>query len=429
MSAAQATGERLGRRLSSLGRRFAPEAPLLPGLVVVALMLVWAVHNGGYDEDTWYWGALVMLALLAATVGVDPGPSQCRAGRSRLRRSPVRRLVATCRSPWAQAPGAALEGANRALLYLLVFAVMLVVPWTRGAALVALLAFAIGIGVIGDRAAVQAGLCRPRRALVIGGRLAAPTGYFNATAALFMMASLPSIVLALPSGAARPGARAADRVRDCARLQLAVTVQSRGWLFTLPLVAIAAIASSPTGSASSRPRCCRWSAALVARAPAAGTSIDDGLGDRAQPAAHRARQRGAGDVRGRVLRGHARRLGERPARSAPCRARAGGALGATPRRSPWPRSARPALVATPRASGRYISAPVERLQPPGDVVATGSHFADVGSGRYDFWRVALERSWPIRSVGSDRTTSPTTTSRAAGPTRSRLWPHSLELAC
>ena len=40
----------------------------IPGLVVVALMLLWAVHDGGYDADTWYWGALLVLGLLAAVV-------------------------------------------------------------------------------------------------------------------------------------------------------------------------------------------------------------------------------------------------------------------------------------------------------------------------------------------------------------------------
>ena len=150
MSAAQATGERLGRRLSSLGRRFAPEAPLLPGLVVVALMLVWAVHDGGYDEDTWYWGALVMLALFAAIVigrGVR-ARAISRAGRIALAAFALYVAWSYLSIAWAQAPGVALSGSNRALLYLLVFATMLMLPWTPRAALDALLAFAIGVGVI-----------------------------------------------------------------------------------------------------------------------------------------------------------------------------------------------------------------------------------------------------------------------------------------
>ena len=49
--------------------RLKPHAvALIPGGIVVALMLVWAVHDGGFDEDTWYWGALVVLALFTAIV-------------------------------------------------------------------------------------------------------------------------------------------------------------------------------------------------------------------------------------------------------------------------------------------------------------------------------------------------------------------------
>src|SRR5947209_8733842 len=34
----------------------------IPALVAVAVMLVWAVQNGGFDASTWYWGALALLA-------------------------------------------------------------------------------------------------------------------------------------------------------------------------------------------------------------------------------------------------------------------------------------------------------------------------------------------------------------------------------
>ena len=54
---------------------------LIPGLVIVGLMLVWAVDDGGYDPGTWYWGALVALTVLTATVA---------AGGRRLRLGPVR---------------------------------------------------------------------------------------------------------------------------------------------------------------------------------------------------------------------------------------------------------------------------------------------------------------------------------------------------
>ena len=49
---------------------------------------------------------------------------------------------------WAQSPGDALTGSNRGLLYLLVFTLLLLLPWTPSAALAALLTFAGAVGVI-----------------------------------------------------------------------------------------------------------------------------------------------------------------------------------------------------------------------------------------------------------------------------------------
>ena len=49
---------------------------------------------------------------------------------------------------WAQSPGDALQGANQALLYLMIFALMITLPWTVAGALVALIVFAVGIGLI-----------------------------------------------------------------------------------------------------------------------------------------------------------------------------------------------------------------------------------------------------------------------------------------
>src|SRR5437764_109336 len=123
---------------------------LVPGLAGVALMLVWAVHNGGYDADTWYWGALALLALLVATVVMAGG---------RLRRLSRAEVIAVSALAlyvgwsylsiaWAASPGDALEGSNRALLYLTLFTLFLVLPWTSGVALTALLTWVVGVGVI-----------------------------------------------------------------------------------------------------------------------------------------------------------------------------------------------------------------------------------------------------------------------------------------
>ena len=129
---ASAPSFRLAGLPARVGRQLAGQTALVPGLLAIALMVLWAEHDGGYDADTWYWGALVIVAMLAVAL-VARGRN-----RPRLPLSAVVALVAFgayvawsyLSMTWAQTPGWALEGSNRALLYLLVFALFLVLPWT-----------------------------------------------------------------------------------------------------------------------------------------------------------------------------------------------------------------------------------------------------------------------------------------------------------
>ncbi len=403
MSAAQATGERLGRRLSSLGRRFAPEAPLLPGLVVVALMLVWAVHDGGYDEDTWYWGALVMLALFAAIVigrGVR-ARAVSRAGRIALAAFAVYVAWSYLSIAWAQAPGVALSGSNRTLLYLLVFATMLVLPWTPRAALAALLAFAIGVGVIGIVLLFRLASADQVDDLVIAGRLAAPTGYFNSTAALFMMESLVSIALATRRELPGP-VRGLLIGFACAGLQLAVIVQSRGWLFTLPIMAILTLLVLPN----------RLRVVAAAVLPVAATLVPVhrllAVFDNASGAAlnHAASRAGSAALTTCAVAFFVATLvawGEPFVRApAPSAARRR-ALAAITTTLVLAAVCVGTLAATHGDPVGFVKRQWNGFSHQEGASPTGSHFANVGSGRYDFWRVGLDAfvAHPIGGLGQD----------------------------
>jgi hypothetical protein len=216
-------------------------ASLVPGLAVVVLMLDWAIQNGGYDPSTWYWGALLIVSGLGFVL--------LRGPRTRLRRSTVIALGALTlyvawsylSIAWAASPGDALQGSNRALLYLALFGLIAILPWTRGSALAALLLFAAGVGGIGIVFLARLANRDNVAAIIVNGRLQAPTGYFNSSVALFMVGALLAVALA------------ADRVLPVpirglllgaatAGLELAVAGGSRGWLFTLPLVLLATIA-------------------------------------------------------------------------------------------------------------------------------------------------------------------------------------------
>ena len=212
-------------------------------------MLVWAIQNGGFDASTWYWGALVLLATFTAVwVGVLRGHLRLsRASAIAVGLFAGYVAWSYLSMTWAQYPGIALDGSNRALLYLLHFTLLTcLLPWTRETILGALLLFAGGVGVVGIVLMVRLASGADVTALFFGGRLmCAPTGYINSTAALFTMNTLVCIVLStrrrLPGpvrgllGRLRRGLPAAGHDRPEPRLAL----------FTLPIIALVAIVIVP----------------------------------------------------------------------------------------------------------------------------------------------------------------------------------------
>ena len=414
-----------GRRLRELAGPHLPAA--VPGLAVVALLIVWAADNGGYDPGTWYWGALALLSLAAITIAV--------LGIDRIGLSPASRLAVAAFAAyvawsylsilWAQAPGTALEGSNRALLYLIAFAFMAALPWTAPGAAVALSVFALAIGTIAAVMLLRLESASHLSTLVVDGRISPPTGYFNATAALFTIGALVSIALA--SRRELPAAlRGLLLAMATAGLQLAVAGQSRGWLFTLPLVALATLAIV-------RDRL-RFVAAAVL--PVLGTLIPVhaliGVFNSDSPAALADAARHAGKVSlalclavlviGTLIawaegRWQPRGLSPRGSRVV------GGLLAVI---------AIVAVVAGGTAATHgdpfgFVKRQWNGFSHVPTADATGSHFTDVGSGRYDFWRVSLDAlvAHPIGGLGQDNFADYYLPRRHTS--EEPAWTHSLEM--
>jgi hypothetical protein len=394
----------------------------LPGTITVGLMLVWAAHDGGYDADTWYWGALVLLAVLAVTLIL-------RGRATRLSRASVAALVCLMlyvgwsflSIAWAQSPGTALQGSDRALLYLLVYALMVALPWTPQAALVALLTFVVAVGVIGIVLLVRLASAD----LVIGGRLSAPTGYFNASAALFSMDALAATVLAtrrrLPALL-----RGVLIAFACAGLQLALTAQSRGWLFTVPLVMIAAIVVVPD----------RLRVAAAAVIPIAAVLLplrrflaiyQNSSGPALDHASIRAGHAALLTCGAACLLGTLIAWGETQV-NIPSLTRARRRLIGSVVTAIAIASASVAGVgATHGHPFRFIQRQWRGFSHTQTSLSTASHFADVGSGRYDFWRVALDAviARPVGGLGQDNFADYYITHRHSN--EEPAWTHSLEL--
>ena len=413
--------------LSDLQLRLRPHLRAgLPALVAVALMLVWAIQNGGFDASTWYWGALLLLATFAAVfAGVFRG--HLRLSRtSAIAIGLFAGYVAWSylSMTWAQYPGIALDGSNRALLYLLIFTLLAALPWTKETMVGALLLFAGGVGVVGMVLMVRLASGANVTVLFFGGRLVAPTGYINSTAALFTIDALVCIVLASWRRLAGP-VRGLLVAFAAVSLQLATIVQSRGWLFTLPLIALVAIVVVPD----------RLRVAGAAVIPVIAALIP------VRRLLH-VYQSGPSDPL-RALAIHA----GRPALAMCVGAFVLGTLAAwadSLYRGPGlGRAQRRAVgtvlaiigVAGVLAGGLAVSKghPFQFISRQwhgfahAEAVYGSSHFTDVGSGRYDYWRVALHafERHPIGGLGQDNFGDYYLTLRHTGEEPS--WTHSLEL--
>ena len=210
---------------------------LAVGLAGIAILLWWAVDEGGYAPTAWYPGALLFLALLAV-VAVKEG----RRGSAAPRAWPAIALLAAFTAwsflsvAWAGVQGDAWDGANRTLLYLAVYATFALLPWRASEGALVLGLFALGTAAIGGFALVFEGA-----GAFNGNRLADPIGYENASAALFLMAFWPAVAVA-----ARPEVHWAARGLLLATggvlLQLALLAQSRGSILgvavALPLLVV-----------------------------------------------------------------------------------------------------------------------------------------------------------------------------------------------
>jgi hypothetical protein len=219
-----------------------------PALVAIALFVVWATSQAGYPLTHWAPGGLVVLALLALAVALL---------RVRLAEMPVPvKLALGCLAAytalsylsilWAAVPGDAWEGANRTLLYLLVFA--LFATWRQHGTSAALLLVVWALAMIGLAAFVLlhvdgAGAASLRE-MFPGGRLTYPSSYANANAAQWLMAFWPALLL-VRTPRLHWGLRGLLAGGAVLLAEVALLSQSRGSLYATPVVLVLVFALVP----------------------------------------------------------------------------------------------------------------------------------------------------------------------------------------
>jgi tetratricopeptide (TPR) repeat protein len=382
----------------------------VPALAALVLFVVWATDQAGYPVTHWAPGGLIVLALLAIALSSIPLrfgelPASVRIAIGCLA---LYTLFSFLSILWAAVPGDAWEGANRTLLYLLVFALfalwpqrgrsaaLLVGAWTL--AMICLAAF-VALHVNGA-AASTARLGK----LLPGGRLVYPSGYANANAAEWLMAFWPALLLARE-------ARLHWSVRGLLAggavllAEIALLSVSRGSLYATPVMLVLVFTLLPGRT--------RTFAVLVPVAAGIGAAAPSVLrvgerlehGQSATGAVHTATTEtflAALAVGLAVALGAA--IERRRSLSAPAAARIRRGVGAL---------AVLALVAI--LIGGLVAAgnPLTRIEHGWDTFKSGSGYAANGSGnrltsglgsaRYDFYRVALNEfaAHPLGGIGAD----------------------------
>jgi hypothetical protein len=174
----------------------------IPGLVAVGVLVWWSTDQGGYFQRTWYPGTLLLLGVLAVAAIATPDSFR---GLPRAAQVALGALAAfTAWSffsiSWADAPGPAWDAANRALLYLILFALLsrntaghltrriIFGAWTLALMVLAVIVLLKLPGVLNTRTTIFAP------------GLEQPLGYSNANAALFLMAMWPAVTFASSFG-------------------------------------------------------------------------------------------------------------------------------------------------------------------------------------------------------------------------------------
>ena len=267
-------------------------------LVAVPLWVWWAVWKGGYPPAV-FLVAIGYLALAAVALQLfAPRPRLGRASGWALGTLAALSAWTLASLLWADDRGAAEVARTRQILLLGSFALPVLWPPTAralvaGIAAVPLVALCGAVSALGGALADVGTL--------VDGRLAGPTGYANASAALMAAGILPALVLGSRRELAIP-LRALSLAAAGALLGTFMLTQSRGGLGALALVLLLASLVRAGTSAAPDPGCPGRDCGRCGPRPAAGGALRRG-GRRRRGGSAARRHRRAADEHRRAGRG------------------------------------------------------------------------------------------------------------------------------
>ena len=412
--------------LTAARRALAANPALLPLAAALATLAGIAAEDGGFEPATWLPAALFIVGLTAVCALALGGRRPPAAGVAATALLAAYAAWSYLSIAWADDQGTAWDGANRTALYAVIFGLFALAA-VRGRPAAALVGgWSLAIALIALVELLRAAGAEDPAGFVIDGRLSEPVGYPNANVALWFGAFWPCVLL----GARRemhPLGRAAFVAAAVVLAAAALLGQSRGWLFSLAPVMAIFLALAPARV--------RTTLTLVIVCAATGLAApvlldvyeaaDRDLGDAFREAARATVIAAAAAAAVAAVLAVLDRQ-RRPSRAAG--RRAGAVLAGA------------ALVAA--AAGLVVF--VEREGSPFTVAAdawedfrsleetpTGGESSrlggSLGSNRYDFWRVAVDRfaDEPVRGIGADNFQQDYLADRRS--IEEPRYPHSVEL--
>lgn len=228
------------RSATAMRRELALTALPAGALLIAAVVL--SANDGGLGVTTWYPVSLVVLALGVVVVAATaPRAAELWHG-VRAPLAVFAGFVAWCYLSilWAQVPGDAWDGANRNLLYLIVFALVTLRPWADRVRRLAVWGAIAAVAGIGLTELVLIAVRSDASSLFLNGRLSSPTGYANSAAALLLMGALPAAWLAAERALAPP-LRGLLVGTATMLVELALLSQSRGSVLALGVASLVAL--------------------------------------------------------------------------------------------------------------------------------------------------------------------------------------------
>jgi hypothetical protein len=222
--------------------RRALEPPFAVGALAVLVFAVWLAKNTGYAPATWYPGGLFLVALAAVAFLTYGRASVSTAALVAIACLGAFAAWSLLSIAWASDKGIAWDGANRTLLYFVVYTLFVALPWRRASIPVLIVALGFAALVIGVVDLLRA--AGDPAPFFIYGRYAAPAGYPNAACAVYVFAAWPLAYIAARREASVV-LRGALLAAATALVELAVLTQSRGSLFAIPVAVVAYLAIVP----------------------------------------------------------------------------------------------------------------------------------------------------------------------------------------